>query len=244
MTVYIDSSVFLAIFNGEKRGPEILELLRELKREKTKIVTSIITVQEVSVASYRTAGIATDNHAKVHKFAKIEGVTRDVALTSAKIEASVLDRSNFGTLEEKREDNKRRKWDCFHIATAECQHCDKLYSLDPGMLNRQKLLGITKIQFMEPVASMPPLFALSENAVGTTQEEKEISPPPEPENAVVGGDGPTQDSTGSQARAENGSNAGVGAAPGRSVKLPPTEAEDATGAGPPLGSEEKTRVQK
>lgn len=48
MTVYIDSSVFLAIFNGEKRGPEILELLRELKREKTKIVTSIITAKIIA----------------------------------------------------------------------------------------------------------------------------------------------------------------------------------------------------
>jgi predicted nucleic acid-binding protein len=202
VTVYIDSSVFLAIFNGEGTGPEIQELLRELKREKIKIITSIITVQEVSVASYRTAEIATDNHARVHKFAQIQAVTRDVALTAAKIEACVLDRSKSSTAEEKREDNKRRKWDCFHIATAQCEHCDKLYSLDPGMLNRQKLLGITKMQFMEPKASMPPLFALSESEI-ETPEKTETPAPPEPARSAVrtSGDGPSQGVTGTNGAA-------------------------------------------
>jgi len=38
------------------------------------------------------------------------------------------------------------------------------------MLNRQKLLGITKMQFMEPKASMPPLFALSESEIETPEK--------------------------------------------------------------------------
>ena len=202
MTVYIDSSVFLAIFNGEGTGPEIRELLRELKRGKIKIITSIITVQEVSVASYRTAEIATDNHIRVNKFAQIESVTRDVALTAAKIEASVLDRSKSSTAEEKREDNKRRKWDCFHIATAQCEHCDKLYSLDPGMLKRQKLLGITKMQFLEPKASMLPLFALSESEAKTPATTGTPAPP-EPERSAVrtSGNGHSQGLTGTKGAA-------------------------------------------
>ena len=158
MTVYVDSSVFLAIFMGDKTGPEILELLRDLKKQKVRIITSIITVQEVSVASYRPAQIATDNHARVHKLAKIESVTRDVALTAAKIEACVIEKSKNKTSKEKQEDNKRRKWDCFHIATAQCQQCDTLYSLDKGMLTRQALLGITKMQFLEPKPTSLPLL--------------------------------------------------------------------------------------
>ena len=51
--VYFDSSVFLSIFMGESSGPSIKQLLQELTRDKTKIYTSIITIQEVSVHAFR-----------------------------------------------------------------------------------------------------------------------------------------------------------------------------------------------
>jgi predicted nucleic acid-binding protein len=47
--VYFDSSVFLAIFMGS--DPAIKALLKELKRDKIRIYTSIITIQEVSSAN-------------------------------------------------------------------------------------------------------------------------------------------------------------------------------------------------
>ncbi|MGA2218059.1 MAG: PIN domain-containing protein [Terracidiphilus sp.] len=118
--VYFDSSVFLSIFMGDSSAPKIKELLIELKRDKVRIYTSIIAVQEVPVMSYRKGSLAQDNYSKVDKIARIESVTKDIALTSAKFEAQIIDQ----TAVKDREDNKRRKWDCFHIATALALGCN------------------------------------------------------------------------------------------------------------------------
>lgn len=139
---YFDSSPFIAIFKGEDRNEEIRELLRELKRLRVRISTSIITIQEVSVLSYRLGTVATDNYVRVSRLARIEGLSKEVALTAAKIEAQILDRLKPRSKPEKEEDNKRRKWDCFHIATAMSLKCGVLYSLDRGMLARKEQLKI------------------------------------------------------------------------------------------------------
>jgi len=55
--VYFDSSVFLAIFMGEASGPVIKELLKELRRDKIRIYTSVITIQEVSVKPFRKGAV-------------------------------------------------------------------------------------------------------------------------------------------------------------------------------------------
>lgn len=112
--VYFDSSVFLAIFMGEASGPDIKELLKELRRDKVRVYTSIITVQEVSVKGFSKGAASTDNYSKVSKLARIEGITKDIALEAARLEAQIIDQTKV----KDREDNKRRKWDCFHIATA------------------------------------------------------------------------------------------------------------------------------
>ena len=49
--MYLESSVFLAVINGESNGPEIRALLKELKIARIRIYTSIITVQEIAVLS-------------------------------------------------------------------------------------------------------------------------------------------------------------------------------------------------
>jgi len=51
-SVYFDSSVFLAILAGEESAKEVRTLLRELKKSNVRVITSIITVQEVSVTSH------------------------------------------------------------------------------------------------------------------------------------------------------------------------------------------------
>ena len=91
MTVYFDSSVFLSILNGDSSALQIRSLLADLQKERIKICTSIITIQEVSVGCYRHGSTTTDNHGYVKKLARIEGVTRDVALMAAKIEAQMID---------------------------------------------------------------------------------------------------------------------------------------------------------
>jgi predicted nucleic acid-binding protein len=132
--VYFDSSVFLAIFMGETNGPSIKELLKELRREKVRPYTSIVTIQEVSVMGYRKGTIATDNYTKVNKLARINGVSKEIALTAAKLEAQVLD----ATSAKDRADNKQRKWDCFHLATAMQLGCRTFYTLDERQMNRGK----------------------------------------------------------------------------------------------------------
>ena len=57
---YFDTSVFLAIFNKESTAPDIRNLLQELKRDRIRIVTSILTVQEVSVLAYRRGTVVSD----------------------------------------------------------------------------------------------------------------------------------------------------------------------------------------
>lgn len=116
---YFDTSVFLAILNGEDAGFGIRALLRELKKDKVRIYTSILTVQEVSVQSFQAGQSYDDNHAKVNKLARVYTISREIALTCAKLEASMKDHMNKAQLteEERIGQNRRRKWDCFHIAT-------------------------------------------------------------------------------------------------------------------------------
>jgi predicted nucleic acid-binding protein len=137
----------LAIFNGEANGPGIRALLRELRRDKVKIYTSIITVQEVSVLSFRAGKPYDDNHSKVNKLAKIYTISREIALTAAKLEAQAIDL----TPKKNQVDNRRRKWDCFHIATAMQLGCRTLYSVDEGMLARKAHLSIGGMEFLEPL---------------------------------------------------------------------------------------------
>jgi predicted nucleic acid-binding protein len=157
---YFDTSVFLAILNGEDAGFGIRALLRELKKDKVRIYTSILTVQEVSVQSFQAGQSYDDNHAKVNKLARVYTISREIALTCAKLEASMKDHMNKAQLteEERIGQNRRRKWDCFHIATAMCLECNFLYSLDDGMLARRAQFSISNIQFSKPLPSRMELF--------------------------------------------------------------------------------------
>lgn len=147
-SAYFDSSVFLAIFNGENNGKQIKALLRELKRDKVKLQTSIITIQEVSVLSFRRGAAGTDNHAKVERLARIQGVSRDVALMAARLEARIKDTAQANSKSDG--ENKRRKWDCFHVATALELKCRRIYTCDPGMLALRIRLGISTLDFAAP----------------------------------------------------------------------------------------------
>ena len=138
LSVYFDTSVFLAIFNAEQSGPQIKTLLRELKKERVRIYTSIITIQEVSVLSFRKGGAGDDNYVQVGKLARIETITREIALLAAKIEAQLID-----SLPKDQEDNKRRKWDCFHIATAMQLGCSTLYAEDAKLIRRKDQLSLS-----------------------------------------------------------------------------------------------------
>ncbi len=176
-TVYFDTSVFIEM--GAKRSrmaKEIRALLKELDEERVRIYTSIITVQEVSVASFRRGAVAKDIYGDIHAFARIYEITKEVALTAAHREAELKDiaaaqeakRSNTKPeTEEQKIDrictNRRRKWDCFHIATAQTIGCNIIYSTDEVMQKRPAQLGIKGLRVLAPKPTEPtisgPLFS-------------------------------------------------------------------------------------
>lgn len=165
---YFDTSIFLAILNGEPSAVSIRALLRELKRERARIYTSIITVQEVSVQAFRGGGRADALCAEISKLARIQTVTREIAMTAARLEADLIQKMKPTDLTEEQRigQNRRRKWDCFHIATALELSCGQLYSLDDKMVNRQKHLDLPFLEFLPPVPRRGELF--SESSSGTT----------------------------------------------------------------------------
>ena len=166
--MYFDTSIFLEIATKRsKYKPKIKALLKELSEEHVKIYTSIITVQEVSVAAYRPGDVARDTYGDINAIAKIQGIDKNIALTSAKREAelkhiaeeneSKRDKSKPET-EEQRVDriceNRRRKWDCFHLATAQILKCSELYSTDEKLLKRPTQLGIKGLRAVLPGTSL------------------------------------------------------------------------------------------
>jgi predicted nucleic acid-binding protein len=138
--------------------------LKELKRDKIRIYTSIITVQEVSVQTFRKGFAAADNYAKVNKLSRIQEITKEIALTAAKLEAQIVDQ----TAPKDREDNKRRKWDCFHVATAMELGCRTLYTSDDKMLKRKGQFGLAGMDFSKPISRGLPLLDESVPAIEIT----------------------------------------------------------------------------
>lgn len=159
-TCYFDTSVFLAILNGEPTATSVRALLRELKQDKARIYTSIITVQEASVQVFRAGGRADEMHAQIAKLARIQTITRDISLTSARLEAEII--RNMRPLEltdeERIGQNRRRKWDCFHLATAIELGCTHLYTLDAQMINRKAHLSLSSPDILHPIPRRVSLF--------------------------------------------------------------------------------------
>ena len=90
--VYFETSVFIEI--GAKRSQlknPIRELLKAFSEDKVRVYTSIITVQELSVAVFQRGASARDTYGDISKMARIYTVTKEVALTAAKFEAALKD---------------------------------------------------------------------------------------------------------------------------------------------------------
>ena len=167
--VYFDTSIFIEIAaKKSKYKRHIKTLLKELGEERARIYTSIITVEEVSVAAYRPGEIARDTYGDVKAVgAKVRGIDKDIALTCAKNEASLKymadqedakrDKSKPEPLDRQIEracENRRRRWDCFHVATAQVLHCTELYTTDDKLLKRPAQLGIKSLRAVLPGTSL------------------------------------------------------------------------------------------
>lgn len=164
MAVYFDTSIFLEMGKRtSKYKRELKLLLQDLGERKIRIYTSALTVQEVSVAAHRKGAIPRDTIADVKSIARIYTVTKEVALTAAKREAELKDiaeekenrRDPSKSLTEQQRidricENRRRKWDCFHIATAQKLGCDTLYSTDGDMQKRKKQMNLKDLDIIPP----------------------------------------------------------------------------------------------
>ena len=163
-TVYFDTSVFIEMgAKKSKHAANIRILLKELQEKKARIYTSIMTVQELSVASHRRGAATRDTVGDIRSIARVYTMTKEVALTAAKREAelkditadeeSKRDRRKPLTKEQEIEricENRRRKWDCIHIATAQLLECSAMYCTDEKMQKRQKQLGLKNLDIVPP----------------------------------------------------------------------------------------------
>lgn len=140
---YFDTSVFLAVLAKQPQAAKVRSLLDELRADKVRIYTSILTVQEVSVTSFMHGEMFVDHHTKLAALARITGVTKEIAMTAAKFEAAIIMAAKKTALKsDVIVDNRRRKFDCFHIATALAHNCSLLYAFDVKFEGRCKSLGI------------------------------------------------------------------------------------------------------
>jgi predicted nucleic acid-binding protein len=181
-TAYLDTSIFLEMAgNNVKLKKRIRELLEELSDEKVRLYTSVITVQELAVATYRMGAVPRDTYADINSIARIYTVTKDVAMTAAKREAELKDLAERGsgkrgskravTPDEKLEricENRRRKWDCFHLATAQITGCGELYTTDSKLQKRPELLGIKNLIALTPDTPVKTIRGPLLENVGTT----------------------------------------------------------------------------
>jgi predicted nucleic acid-binding protein len=148
--VYFDTSVFISLFKPEPNVAAIRELLKQLQTDKIRLYTSMITVQEVSVLTHRRGSVARDNFARVSRLARIVNLNKDISITAAKLEAFISDDAKES--ESERKLKYRRKWDCFHIATAQFYACSTLYTNDTSLIGRRGQFGIQDMNFSVPAA--------------------------------------------------------------------------------------------
>jgi predicted nucleic acid-binding protein len=140
---YFDTSVFLAVLAKQPQAAKVRSLLDELRADKVRIYTSILTLQEVSVSSFMHSQMFVDHHEKLAALARITGVTKEIAMTAAKFEAAILmEAKKVAPNSQTVTDNRRRKFDCFHIATALAHNCSRLYALDQKFEPRCRSLGL------------------------------------------------------------------------------------------------------
>ena len=116
-----------------------------------------------ALPSYRRGSTGRDTYGDVQSLARIWGIDKDVALTAAKREAELKDLTQAEavkrdprkpeTEDQKLErvcENRRRKWDCFHLATAQLLGCPEVYSTDNTLQKRPSQLGITSLKVISP----------------------------------------------------------------------------------------------
>lgn len=127
---YFDTSLWIAVLADEPPAGDVLTLIEEIKHDRGRIVTSILTLTEISVRAYQKAPARVAAGVQlVSAVSAICAVSQDVALLTAKIEATFMASVWQGTL-----GNRKRRWDALHLATAATYAATVFYTFDNGLL--------------------------------------------------------------------------------------------------------------
>ena len=128
---YFDSALWVAILADEPSAHDILTLILDIKEGRGRILTSILTLTEISVRAYREDPTRVAIGVElVSQTASICNVTDEVALLTARIEAMYPSAIWAGE-----EGPRRRRWDALHLASAAVFGARIFYTLDRRLLN-------------------------------------------------------------------------------------------------------------
>ena len=90
--VYFDTSIFIEIATPRSKYKKLVrELLQDLQERRVHVYTSILTVQEMSVAVHRKGTVAKDILGDIKSIARVYTMTKEIAMTAGKLEAAIKD---------------------------------------------------------------------------------------------------------------------------------------------------------
>lgn len=129
-TAYFDSNLWIACLADESTKPEVESLITEIKQARGTIITSILTMTEISVRAFQQApNRVAEGVDLVSSVASLRNVSLDVALLTAHIEAQFM-----STVWADPDGRRRRRWDALHLATAAVARADVVYTYDDRLL--------------------------------------------------------------------------------------------------------------
>ncbi|HEY4357398.1 MAG TPA: PIN domain-containing protein [Acidobacteriaceae bacterium] len=154
--VYFETSAVLELLNATAKGDHVRDLIAELQSSKTRIYTSILTVQEASILALSRGGTEQAVYDRINQFARIYSIDRQIALTAARLEVAVVKhlRKGQGVQDEARH---RRRWDCIHIATAQVLGCTTLFAYDKHFATRSRQIDLSMLRIEQPRPRQPAL---------------------------------------------------------------------------------------
>jgi predicted nucleic acid-binding protein len=130
-TAYFDSALWIAVLVGEPTAGDVGTLIGEIKKENGRILTSIMTLTEITVRAHRDSPArVADAVQLVTSVAAICNVSLEVALMTAQIEARFMTSVWADT-----EGSRRRRWDALHLPTAAAYKADVVYTFDRRLLH-------------------------------------------------------------------------------------------------------------